>query len=174
MSTKTGQSGNRKRAQKHQNSTVWKADKHKSDPKTKLVQSLTVVNCCEHCTGVIEWKIKYVHKRCLFIIFFVKINTRFAHFRYGKYKPLNQPAKCVKCFNKKIKYAYHCLCEDCVKATGNCAKCNKPVEEIVNLPENSASEAARLDAELQRELKKLPERKRRAFFRYLKKEEKGI
>ena len=109
----------------------------------------------------------------LFVYFLCQIHIRFAHFRYGKYKPLNQPAKCVKCFNKKIKYAYHCLCEDCVKATGNCAKCNKPVEEIVNLPENSASEAARLDAELQRELKKLPERKRRTFFRYLKKEEKG-
>ena len=52
-------SGGRKRPQKHQNTTAWKADKFKSDPKTKLVQSLIVVNCCQHCTGVIEWKIKY-------------------------------------------------------------------------------------------------------------------
>ena len=51
-------SGGRKRPQKHQNTTAWKADKFKSDPKTKLVQSLIVVNCCPHCTGVIEWKIK--------------------------------------------------------------------------------------------------------------------
>ena len=51
--------GGRKRPQKHQNKTAWKADKFKSDPKTKLVQNLTVVNCCQHCTGVIEWKIKY-------------------------------------------------------------------------------------------------------------------
>lgn len=58
MSTKAGESGNRKRPQKHQNKTVWKADKNKSDPKTKLVQSLTVTNCCQRCTEVIEWKIK--------------------------------------------------------------------------------------------------------------------
>ena len=58
MSTKTGQSGNRKKPQKHQNSTVWNPVKHRSDPKAKLVQSLTVINCCQHCTGVIEWKIK--------------------------------------------------------------------------------------------------------------------
>lgn len=51
-------SGGRKRPQKHQNTTAWKADKFKSDPKTKQVQSLTIVNCCPHCTGVIEWKIK--------------------------------------------------------------------------------------------------------------------
>ena len=50
----------RKRPQKHQNTTAWKADKYKSNPKTKLVQSLTIVNCCPHCTGVLEWKIKYV------------------------------------------------------------------------------------------------------------------
>ena len=62
MSTKTGQAGNRKRPQKYQNAFAWKAGGHKSatDPKTKLLQSLTVTNCCTHCTGVIEWKIKWV------------------------------------------------------------------------------------------------------------------
>ena len=58
MSTKTGQSGSRKRPQKHQNSFAWNPEKNKSDSKTKQVQSLTVINCCQHCTGVIEWKIK--------------------------------------------------------------------------------------------------------------------
>ena len=58
MSTKRGESGNRKKPPKHQNSFAWKSDKHKSDPKNKLVQSLTIINCCQRCTEVIEWKIK--------------------------------------------------------------------------------------------------------------------
>ena len=149
MSTKTGQSGNRKRPQKHQNNTAWKADKHKSDPKTKFLQSLTVTNCCAHCTGVIEWKIKY-----------------------GKYKPLTQPAKCIRCGNKKVKFAYHIICQDCVDTTGNCAKCNKP-EEIVNTPQPTEAEARKLEAELILEAKALPERKRRTFLRYLRSQEKS-
>jgi len=148
MSNKSGTSGARKRPQKHQNSFAWKADKHKSDPKTKLVQSLTVINCCQHCTGVIEWKIKY-----------------------GKYKPLNKPSKCLKCGERKVKYAYHILCQDCVTLTGFCAKCGK-VEEIINSPQPSLAETARLDSELQQELKGLPERKRRTFLRYIRNQEK--
>ena len=148
MSSQIGNS--RKRGpQKHQNSTAWKADKHKSDPKTKLVQSLTVTNCCQHCTGVIEWKIKY-----------------------GKYKPLTQPSKCVKCGEKRIKFAYHTLCQKCTETTGHCAKCNKP-EEVVNKPEPTLAEAARLEQELKLELKALPERKRRTFLRYLRSEEES-
>ena len=56
--------------------------------------------------------------------------------------------------------------------TGHCAKCNK-IEDFVNLPEKSVTEAARLDAEWQRELKILPERKRRTFLRYLRNQEKS-
>ena len=56
--------------------------------------------------------------------------------------------------------------------TGHCAKCNKS-EDFVNLPEKSVTEAARLDAEWQRELKILPERKRRTFLRYLRNQEKS-
>ena len=96
----------------------------------------------------------------------------FFHSRYGKYKPLSQPAKCVRCSGKKIKYAYHILCADCVSETGHCAKCNK-IEEVVNPPEASVSEAAKLEAEFQRELKLLPERKRRTFLRYLRNQEKS-
>lgn len=144
------QSGNyRKKPQKHQNTTAWKADKHKSDPKTKLIQSLTITNCCQHCTGVLEWKIKY-----------------------GKYKPLTQPGKCVKCGEKRIKFAYHTLCTICAESSGHCAKCNK-VEEVVNKPEPTPEEAAKLDSELKQELKALPERKRRTFLRYLNSQEKS-
>ena len=92
--------------------------------------------------------------------------------RYGKYKPLSQPGRCVKCSEKKVRFAYHVLCEACVEATGHCAKCNKPFE-AVNKPQAPASEAARLEEEYKKELKALPERKRRTLIRTLKSQEKG-
>jgi len=150
MSTKTGQSGNRKKSQKYQNAFAWKANAHKSptDPKTILLLSKRVSNCCSHCTGVIEWKIQY-----------------------GKYKPLTQPGKCINCSAKKVRFAYQVLCQDCVDSTGHCAKCNKK-EDIVNTPQPIGAEAQLLEAEFQLELKSLPERKRRTFLRYLKSQEK--
>lgn len=57
MSTKTGQD-KRKRPTKHQNTHVWKFDKNKTDPKTKVLQNLQITNCCQRCTDVIQWKIK--------------------------------------------------------------------------------------------------------------------
>ena len=93
-------------------------------------------------------------------------------FRYGKYKPLTQPGKCITCSEKKVRFAYHIICGDCVESSGNCAKCNKP-EDIVNTPQPTVVEAAKLDAEIRQELKALPERKRRTFLRYLKSQEKS-
>ena len=85
---------------------------------------------------------------------------------------MSQPAKCIKCSKKNVRFAYHTICGDCVESTGNCAKCNKS-EDIVNTPEPTSAEAAKLDAELRQELKALPERKRRTFLRYLKSQEKS-
>ena len=98
------------------------------------------------------------------------------HFlRYGKYKPLTQPAKCTRCGEKRIKSAYHILCDACVEETpGVCAKCRGSEQDIVNAPQPSREEELRLQEELQRELQHLPERKRRAFLRYLAKREKGL
>ena len=99
MSTRSGEQ-HRNRSQKHQNLTKWNAyNKFKTDPKSKIASSVTVTNCCLKCTGVIEWKIKY-----------------------GKYKPLTQPAKCTRCLEKRIKSAYHILCQPCVEETKNCAQ----------------------------------------------------
>ena len=70
-----------------------------------------------------------------------------------------------------MKFAYHTLCQDCVEATGHCAKCNQVVDNIINKPETNVTEAARLEAELKQEIKALPERKRRTFLRYLKSQE---
>ena len=140
MSTRAGQT-KRTRPQKHQNQSQWKANKFKTDPTTKLLENITVTNCCEKCTGVIEWKVKY-----------------------GKYKPLTQPAKCVKCGEKKVKAAYQTICVACVEENGYCAKCGLKADVVTGtLP--TAAEEARLEAEFQRDLKALPERKRRTFLR---------
>lgn len=52
------QSATRKRVQKHTNATRWEAHKHRSDTVTKKIEQVLVTNCCERCTGVIQWKIE--------------------------------------------------------------------------------------------------------------------
>lgn len=47
---------------------------------------------------------------CLFLFNLITVSLS----RYGKYKPLSQPGKCCRCHEKKIKYAYHTVCGDCV------------------------------------------------------------
>lgn len=148
MSTKCGPS-NRKRPQKHQNTKAWEFDKNKSDPTTKLLQNFQVSNCCKRCTETIEWKIKY-----------------------GKYKPLSKPGTCTKCKEKRVKFAYHILCNDCVENSGKCAKCGL-IEQLSESTDNISSlSAAELKEEFKVEIKLLPERKRRTFLRYLQKVEK--
>jgi predicted Fe-S protein YdhL (DUF1289 family) len=94
--------------------------------------------------------------------------------RYGKYNPLTKPAKCLRCSERRIKSAYHTLCSPCVRDLGGvCAKCRKSEDEIVNQPGPSREEENALSDELQKEIKRLPERKRRTFLRYLAKQEKG-
>ena len=105
---------------------------------------MQVVNCCPKCTEVIEWKIKY-----------------------GKYKALSAPAKCVDCLQRTVKHSYHVRCGSCVEKSGKCAKCGDMVEEIVHSSPPSQSTTDREEAEFQRDLKCLPERKRRAFLRDL-------
>ena len=55
--------------------------------------------------------------------------------------------------------------------TGKCAKCGEKVGsgEIVNLPGPGQSQIEKEEADFQRDLKCLPERRRRAFLRYLQK-----
>ena len=65
---------------------------------------LQVIHCCPKCTSVLEWKIKY-----------------------GKYKPLTTPAKCVDCLQKVVKHSYHIRCGPCVEKSGKCAKCGVQV-----------------------------------------------
>ena len=95
------------------------------------------------------------------------------YFRYGKYKPLTQPTKCTKCLEKRVKSAYQIFCIPCVQQTGSCAKCGEK-KKLVNNPAPSKAESDKIEAELQKSVKELPERKRRTFLRYLTQQEKSM
>jgi len=135
----------KKGAPKHKNKEAYKVDKwKKNDKKIVALKNMQVINCCAKCTAVIEWKIQY-----------------------GKYKTLTQPAKCLDCLEKKIKYAYHTRCIPCVEKTKKCAKCGELTAQFVNDTPLTQAEQARKDAEYARDLKALPERRRRTFLRYM-------
>ena len=69
MSLRTGD--RRKKAQRHQNSTAFKAGLHcQSGKKAKDAASIVLAGVCARCREKIEWKIKY-----------------------DKYKPLSAPRK---------------------------------------------------------------------------------
>ena len=119
-----------KPGQKHQNTTAWKTDRYHKDGKVAVIKNTQVVNCCPRCTDTIQWKIKY-----------------------GKYKPLTAPSKCVDCLEKVVKHAYHIRCAPCVNKSGKCAKCGTDGEEWVATPGPTPQEEAREEQERQMELK---------------------
>uniref|UniRef100_A0A3B3HMD7 Chromosome 9 open reading frame 85 n=1 Tax=Oryzias latipes TaxID=8090 RepID=A0A3B3HMD7_ORYLA len=108
------QKGNisRSRPQKHKNVTAFKNDKYGATVQVKKAIAKVHDGLCQHCKGVLEWKVKY-----------------------SKYKPLTQPKKCVKCSQKTVKDAYHIVCKPCSLQLEICCKCGKK-EEIV-IPVNS-------------------------------------
>lgn len=149
MSTQRG-NASRTRAQKHKNRHVFKNDLHDKTPLQKRLNSLHISEVCQHCKGVIEWKIKY-----------------------KKYKPLTQPKTCTKCSQKKIRKAYHVLCRDCALESRVCAKCLKSADEVeIEPPQPTPEEELKLKVEMERLIKSFPERKRRAFLRYMEKGKK--
>ncbi|TMW42185.1 hypothetical protein DOY81_012738 [Sarcophaga bullata] len=149
MSTQRG-NASRTRAQKHKNRHVFKNDLHDKTPLQKKLNSLHISEVCQHCKGVIEWKIKY-----------------------KKYKPLSQPKTCTKCSQKKIRKAYHVLCRECALEARVCAKCLKSADEVeIEPPQPTPEEELKLKVEMERLIKSFPERKRRAFLRYMEKGKK--
>ncbi|XP_068995109.1 uncharacterized protein C9orf85 homolog [Embiotoca jacksoni] len=110
----SSQKGNvsRSRGQKHQNSTAFKNDKYGATAQVKKAKSKSHNGLCQHCKGVLEWKVKY-----------------------NKYKTLTQPKKCVKCSQKTVKDAYHIICKPCSLQLEVCCKCGN--KEDVVIPANS-------------------------------------
>lgn len=149
MSSEKG-NGSRTRTQKYKNRTAFKNDLHDKTPKQIMLNHLNISEVCTRCKEVLEWKI-----------------------RYKKYKPLSQAKTCTKCHERNIKKAYHVLCRGCAIQDKVCAKCLKSSEAVDIIPaEPSTQEQIKLKVEMDRLIKSLPERKRRAFLRYMEKGKK--
>ncbi|XP_020654277.3 uncharacterized protein C9orf85 homolog [Pogona vitticeps] len=105
----SSQRGNvsRTRAQRHQNTQVFRNDKYDTSAQRKKINAKLHEGLCQHCKEVLEWRVKF-----------------------SKYKPLTQPKKCVKCLQKTVKDSYHIVCKPCACELNLCAKCGKK-EEIV-------------------------------------------
>ncbi|XP_057952971.1 uncharacterized protein LOC131147226 [Malania oleifera] len=76
---------------KHQNAYTWKPNagikKNETELGGKLRPYSEITGVCLRCKGQIEWKR-----------------------RYGKYKPLSEPAKCQRCSKRAVRQAHHNLC----------------------------------------------------------------
>ncbi|XP_074525499.1 uncharacterized protein C9orf85 homolog [Halichoeres trimaculatus] len=118
----SSQKGNvsRSRGQKHQNATAYKNNKYGATAQVKKANSKIHDGLCQHCKGILEWKVKY-----------------------NKYKSLTQPKKCVKCSQKAVRDAYHIICKPCSLQLEICCKCGKK-EDIV-VPINSQEDNTEQD-----------------------------
>jgi hypothetical protein len=131
-----------KRGQKHQNSFAYVPSKH--NPHKVKIAEIKIINCCQKCVEVLQYKQ-----------------------RFGKYKPLKQPTKCIQCQQKTVLNAYHALCGKCAKDSGCCAKCQISMEHEQEPDEKAIREKEREEQEM---LKSLSERVRRS---YIRKQERG-
>ncbi|XP_053277843.1 uncharacterized protein C9orf85 homolog [Pleuronectes platessa] len=122
----SSQKGNvsRSRAQKHQNAIAYKNNKYGATAQVKVANSKIHDGLCLHCKGVLEWKVKY-----------------------SKYKSLTQPRKCVKCFQKTVKDAYHILCKPCSLELEICCKCGKKEDIVVPINSHLDKEETEEDGE---------------------------
>ncbi|CAM8994528.1 unnamed protein product [Rhodiola kirilowii] len=132
---------------KHQNKYAWDPDAFKKKNETEVGGKLRpysdVTGVCPRCRDQIQWKRKY-----------------------GKYKPLVEPAKCQRCSKRNVRQAYHNLCTGCAKEHHVCAKCSCQVDYVVgrDLLEVEAEKKALEDA-----LKNSRERDRRTILRMMNK-----
>ncbi|EPS71583.1 hypothetical protein M569_03181, partial [Genlisea aurea] len=105
-------SGNRRGQAKHQNKFAWKPNAGVKINPTELGGKLRpfseITGVCQRCKDQIDWKRKY-----------------------GKYKPLNEPAKCQRCSKRNVRQAYHNLCTGCAREHSVCAKCSCSVAIVV-------------------------------------------
>ena len=92
----------KRKGQKYQNKKVFTVCSRLSvlTPQQESIKHTHVAGLCKRCTEIIEWKIKY-----------------------GKYKPLTVPKKCLCCGMKSVTRAYFSLCKECADGKRCCAKC---------------------------------------------------
>ena len=95
---------NAHKSQGHQNKKTFYLKYY--DDKQKLKENTHLDLLCRRCYETLEWKLKY-----------------------GKYKPLSQPALCTTCNKKMILKPYRTICDLCAKPKGLCTKCRSSENE---------------------------------------------
>ncbi|KAJ1735782.1 hypothetical protein LPJ61_000379 [Coemansia biformis] len=135
-------SGAKKGAPKYQNTFAYKHNP--KSVKTQKILALPVDGLCRRCTDQINWRKQY-----------------------RKYKQLTVAKKCVSCQLKKVKKAYHVLCDDCARAKDVCAKCAEKAEIIADSSAAAQQDSAAAEQELALKLEGVRERERRTYLRKL-------
>ncbi|XP_047948740.1 uncharacterized protein C9orf85 homolog isoform X2 [Salvia hispanica] len=133
---------------KHQNKFAWKPNGGVKINPTELGGQLRpfsdITGVCYRCKEQIDWKRKY-----------------------GKYKPLSEPAKCQRCSKRNVRQAYHNLCAGCAKEHHVCAKCSCRVDKIIG---RDILEVEAEQKTLEEAIKNARERDRRSLLRAMNKE----
>lgn len=96
---------NRKKAQKHQNEFKFRANKHSK--KSHDLADTPLDRMCKRCYEKIKWKLAF-----------------------HKYKPLTDPAKCIKCGQKTVVKAYKIICDPCTIKFHICSCCAEHVDDF--------------------------------------------
>lgn len=92
--------------QKHKNRRAFAVrDKVEHE---KMKKKVRLNNLCEKCLEIIQWKIKY-----------------------GKYKKMTVPKKCIKCNIKRIVANYRVICDPCSDKLKLCSKCGHDKEFVI-------------------------------------------
>uniref|UniRef100_A0ACD5VUL5 Uncharacterized protein n=1 Tax=Avena sativa TaxID=4498 RepID=A0ACD5VUL5_AVESA len=132
---------------KHQNSYAWKPNLgrkiNETEPGGRFRPLSEITGVCQRCRDQIDWKRKY-----------------------GKYKPIVEPAKCQKCSKRNVRQAYHNVCTGCSKELGICAKCCTSVKQLVG---RDAEEVDSERKELEEAMRYARERERRTLLRLMNK-----
>ncbi|KAJ1285511.1 hypothetical protein BS78_03G285000 [Paspalum vaginatum] len=136
---------------KHQNTYAWKPNLgrkiNETEPGGRFRPLSEITGVCQRCRDQIDWKR-----------------------RYGKYKPIVEPAKCQKCSKRAVRQAYHNVCRDCSKDLGICAKCCTRVNELVGRDVNEEETERKA---LEEAIKGARERERRTLLRIMNKGKGG-
>eukprot|EP01129_Flabellula_baltica_P013695 TRINITY_DN6413_c0_g1_i1.p1 TRINITY_DN6413_c0_g1~~TRINITY_DN6413_c0_g1_i1.p1 ORF type:complete len:229 (+),score=64.21 TRINITY_DN6413_c0_g1_i1:33-719(+) len=128
----------RGRGQKYQNRTAFRHNKNSK--KTKKILESPNEGLCKRCVEIIEWRKKY-----------------------RKYKPRTTPGKCVECHIKRVKRAYHVVCEVCAPKLKICAKCRESTEILTDF--NQKEKEEKEQREFEQMIDGMSERNKKTFIR---------
>ncbi|KAI9502188.1 hypothetical protein GGI25_003359 [Coemansia spiralis] len=135
-------SGAKKGPQKYQNEFAY--THNKGSKTTQKIMALPVDGLCRRCTDQVLWRKQY-----------------------RKYKPLTVAKKCVSCQLKKVKKAYHVMCDGCARDKGVCAKCMESSKIVEGNNQKTSQERLKEEQELEQKLASMRERERRSYLRKL-------